>query len=176
MAVQIGKSMGLNPEALRALAQGGIVHDIGKLNIPGEILNKPGKLDENERKLIEEHPKSGWALCKALGFMPDELAIIRHHHERWDGTGYPDQLAGEAIPLLARIMAVSDVYDALTSKRSYREPWSHEQASEFLIAHKGSQFCPTIIEAWKNMLKEEAVAEAVNVKDSQFGQLEVVAI
>jgi len=174
--VQLGKSMGLTPEELRALAQGGIVHDIGKLNIPSEILNKPGKLDNAERKLIEEHPKNGWKLCKAIGFMPAELAVIRHHHEKWDGTGYPDKLAGEDIPLLARIMAVADVYDALTSKRSYRDPWSHTQASNFLIAQQGSQFCPTVIAAWEAMLKEEALIDAVRAKNTDAGQIEAVSI
>jgi HD-GYP domain-containing protein (c-di-GMP phosphodiesterase class II) len=173
LAAQLGVVMGLNPEQLRALAQGGIVHDIGKLQVPAEVLNKPLKLEDHEFELIQVHPVNGWRFCKAMGFMPEELAIIRHHHERWDGAGYPDKLAGEAIPLLARIMAVADVYDALTSKRSYRQPWSHEQASQYIVAHKGSQFCPRVVEAWETMLKQSAQAETFALRESQIRLPEV---
>ncbi|MCA9835907.1 MAG: HD-GYP domain-containing protein [Trueperaceae bacterium] len=173
LAVQLGQTMGLKPEQLRALAQGGIIHDIGKLNVPVDILNKPGRLDDNERKTIELHPLHGWQLAKFAGFMPEELAVIRHHHERWDGAGYPDGLAAEDIPLLARITSVIDVYDALTSERAYRQPWSHEKASTLIIEQAGSQFCPTVVEAWKELSQalaeeqaEQDVIEHINVFDT----------
>jgi len=142
MALRMGQAMGLAPGQLRALAQAGLVHDVGKLRLPDHILNKPGPLTPEERRIIEEHPVTGYEICSRLGFMPEELEVIRHHHERWDGTGYPDGLKGEEIPLLARILAVADVYDALTSRRAYREPWSHEQAREYVLAGAGTQFDP----------------------------------
>ncbi len=165
LAVQLGQTMGLKPEQLRALAQGGIIHDIGKLNVPVDILNKPGRLDDDERKTIELHPEQGWRIAKFAGFMPEELSVIRHHHERYDGAGYPDGLAGEEIPLLARITAVIDVYDALTSERAYRQPWSHEKASTLIIEQAGSQFCPLVVEAWKEL--SEALKAETEAQDTQ---------
>lgn len=147
-ALRIGQAMGLRPEQLRALAQGGIVHDIGKMDIPAHILNKPGRLTDAERAIVEQHPVRGYEVCKRVGFMPDELGIIRHHHEKWDGTGYPDGLRGEEIPLLARVLAIADVYDALTSERSYRQPWSHERAVAYIVEQAGVHFDPACVEAW----------------------------
>jgi HD-GYP domain-containing protein (c-di-GMP phosphodiesterase class II) len=158
-AVQLGEKMGLKADALRILAQAGAVHDLGKLHIPTEILNKPDKLTPEERLVIEEHPATGWELAKRLGFMSAELEIIRHHHERFDGTGYPDKLSGESIPLLARITAVADVYDALTSERAYRKPWSKERANRLLIENAGTQFDPACVQAWLELQKEEEAAE-----------------
>jgi HD-GYP domain-containing protein (c-di-GMP phosphodiesterase class II) len=161
MAVDIGQAMGLSPDQLRALAQGGIIHDLGKINIPSEVLNKPGKLEFDEREMVEKHPVQGYDLAKRLGFMPDELDIIRHHHEKWDGTGYPDKLAGEDIPLLARITAIADVYDALTSERAYRKPWSHEQARTHILGQAGSHFDPECVQAWDQINQEVEEAEDV---------------
>jgi len=162
-ALRIGEAMGLSREQLRALAQGGLVHDVGKIRVPDHILNKPGPLTPEERRIIEEHPITGYEMCSRLGFMPDELAVIRHHHERWDGTGYPDGLKGEEIPLLARILAVADVYDALTSRRAYREPWTHEQAREYVLAGAGTQFDPRCAAVWAQLTADgppEYVAKA----------------
>lgn len=121
-ALRLGRAMGLPPEQLRALAQGGIIHDVGKIEVPDQILNKPGRLTDEERSVVERHPVTGYEVCKRLGFLTEELGIIRHHHEKWDGTGYPDRLQGAQIPLLARILAISDVYDALTSTNSTASP------------------------------------------------------
>jgi len=151
MALKIGEAMGLKADQLRALAQGGLVHDVGKIRVPDHILNKPGPLTPEERRIIEEHPVTGYEMCSRLGFMPEELAVIRHHHERWDGGGYPDGLRGTEIPLLARIVAVADVYDALTSRRAYREPWTHEQAREYVLANAGSQFDPECAAVWAKL-------------------------
>lgn len=147
-ALRLAQGMGLPQEALRALAQGGIIHDVGKIEVPDEVLNKPGKLTAEERALVEQHPVTGFEMCKRLGFMKEELDIIRSHHERWDGTGYPDGLKGEAIPFLARILAVADVYDALTSERAYRRAWSHEEAQRYIVEHAGRQFDPACVAAW----------------------------
>jgi HD-GYP domain-containing protein (c-di-GMP phosphodiesterase class II) len=98
--------------------------------------------------IIERHPVDGYNLCKRLGFMPEELSIIRSHHEKWDGSGYPDRLKGEDIPFLARIIAVADVYDALTSSRSYRKAMSHEEAMAIIYKDRGTHFDPICVDAW----------------------------
>ena len=147
--------MGQPPEQLRALAQGGIIHDVGKLEVPDQILGKPGRLTPEERAVIEKHPVAGFEMCKRLGFLPDELAIIRHHHERWDGTGYPDRLRGEQIPLLARVLSIADVYDAVTSTRSYRAAWSHDRAMALILEESGRAFDPACVAAWVRMMAEE---------------------
>ena len=147
-ALSIAEELGLPPEMRRALVMGTIVHDVGKIRIPDEILNKPGRLTPEERAVIEQHPVIGYEMCRTLGFLQDELDVIRHHHEKWDGTGYPDGLRGGDIPLLARIAAVADVYDALTSSRSYRQAWSHEQTLEYLRKETGTHFDPVCVKAW----------------------------
>lgn len=154
-ALKLGEELGLSSAQLRSIAQGGLVHDVGKLHIPDYVLNKPGKLTDIERQLIEKHPVDGYNMCKRLGFMIEELAIIRSHHEKWNGSGYPDRLVGEDIPLLARVTAVADVYDALTSSRSYRKAMSHEQAMHIIIEESGIHFDPKCIEAWKKIVEEE---------------------
>ncbi|HLO12145.1 MAG TPA: HD-GYP domain-containing protein [Pseudoneobacillus sp.] len=150
-ALKLAEALHLKPETLRAIAQGTLLHDVGKIKIPETILNKPGKLTIEERLVIETHPVKGFEMCRNLGLMKEELSIIRSHHEKWDGSGYPDQLKGENIPFLARIVAVVDVYDALTSDRSYRKAWTHEEAMRFLQDHKGSHFDPKCVDAWENL-------------------------
>jgi HD-GYP domain-containing protein (c-di-GMP phosphodiesterase class II) len=147
--------LNLQPEELRVLVQGGVVHDIGKLEVPDEILNKPGPLSERERKAIEAHTVAGYEMCARLGFMGEELGVIRSHHERLDGLGYPDGLKGEQIPLPARIMAVSDVWDALTSARAYRPAWSREEALEYMMQNRGTQFEPRLVNLWAELMRDE---------------------
>ncbi|MCI3924673.1 HD domain-containing protein [Paenibacillus sp. TRM 82003] len=127
------------------------MHDVGKIEIPDAILNKPGRLSPEERAMIELHPVKGYDMCRGLGFMKEELEIIRWHHEKWGGGGYPDGLRGDAIPMLARIVAVADVYDALTSNRAYRKAMTHEQAMSLLNEQRGSHFDPACIEAWQRV-------------------------
>lgn len=165
-ALKLAAELHIQPEQLRALAQGTIVHDVGKINVPDAILNKPGSLTSEERSIIEQHPVKGYEMCKTLGFMMDELHIIRSHHERWDGTGYPDQLKGQAIPLLARIVAVADVYDALTSNRSYRRAWSHQEGIQLLIDGKNSHFDEQCVEAWIRVCDKEPAIYQNNWQDS----------
>lgn len=154
-ALRLGERLELNTEQLRAIALGGIVHDVGKLKVPDSILNKPGKLTTFERGIIERHPLAGYDVCKRLGFMKEELAIIRNHHEKWDGTGYPDGLKHEQIPLLARVTAVADVYDALTSSRSYRQAMSHEAALAIIASERGVHFDPLCVDAWLKLAEED---------------------
>ncbi len=147
-ALRLARALGYGPEALRAITQGGILHDIGKIDIPAGILNAPGKLSPQEWQLIQAHPLHGYERCRVMGFLPEELGIIRSHHERWDGCGYPDRLAGDSIPELARLLSIADVYDALTSQRSYRDPWSHERANAYLQEQAGLSFDPALVTVW----------------------------
>ncbi|WP_419871142.1 HD-GYP domain-containing protein [Candidatus Pristimantibacillus sp. PTI5] len=171
-ALKLGEELSLTSAELRAIAQGGLVHDVGKLRIPDTILNKPGKLTPEERKIIEVHPVSGYDLCKRLGFMPEELSVIRSHHEKWDGSGYPDQLAGEQIPLLARVTAVADVYDALTSSRSYRKAMTHKAAMEIILKESGVHFDPHCVEAWERLVREQPVFFEETVRNSPHLKLD----
>jgi putative nucleotidyltransferase with HDIG domain len=154
-ALKLAEALRLTPEHLRAIAQGTLLHDVGKILIPDSILNKPGRLTKDEREIIERHPLYGYDMCNDFGFMKEEMGIIRSHHEKWDGSGYPDQLAGENIPFLARVVAVADVYDALTSNRSYRKAWTHEEAMKFIEEQKGTHFDPRCVEAWKHLCEHD---------------------
>lgn len=154
-ALKLAEELKLGPDEMRALAQGAIVHDVGKIQIPDSILNKNGKLTDDERFIIQTHPLKGYNLCKGLGFMKEELEIIRHHHEKWDGTGYPDRLMGEEIPFLARIVSVADVYDAVTSNRSYRQAWTHQQAMNLLQDQNGTHFDPICVAAWERICERD---------------------
>ena len=154
-AIRLGEKIGLSPEELRALAQGSLLHDIGKISVPNEILNKPDKLTPDERRQMEKHPVYGYEMCKKLGFMESELALIRWHHERVNGRGYPDALPPDKIPLLAKILAVVDVYDALTSERAYRKALSYEQAIQHLDAFSSFALDKEYVELWKEMIGPE---------------------
>src|SRR5467141_432224 len=127
-SVALAEKMGL-PDPLRvALRRGGLVHDIGKLAVPEYILLKPGPLTLEERKIMEQHTIAGERICAPLRSFRNVLPIIRHHHEKWNGSGYPDGLKGEQIPLTARILQITDIYDALTTDRPYRKALSQEKA------------------------------------------------
>lgn len=152
-ALDLGSALKLPPEDLRVLAQGGLVHDVGKMEVPDKILNKPGPLTPEERKEIERHTVAGYELCARLGFMPPELAVIRSHHERIDGKGYPDGIGVEELPLSVRILSVIDVWDALTSARAYRPAWSDEDALQYLRDNRGSQLDPQLVDAWVTLVQ-----------------------
>jgi len=143
----LGRQMGLDQKGLETLRRGALLHDIGKIGIKEAILNKPGPLTQEERAEMERHVLIGEDACRPLRTLEGVLPIIRHHHERWDGTGYPDRLAGEAIPLLARIVAVADVLDALTSQRPYRDAWPESEAYAYIEEQAGTQFDPVVVEA-----------------------------
>ncbi len=129
---QLGAAMGLPEEELTALRRGGILHDIGKIGIPDAILLKPGKLTADEWMVMREHPLIGERICKPLKSLKLVLPIIRHHHEKSDGSGYPDGLKGEEIPVTARILQVVDIYDALTTKRPYKPAFPQEQVFQIM--------------------------------------------
>ena len=148
VAVRIGVKLGLEGDDLRALETGALLHDIGKLAIPEQILSKPGRLTEEEFEKIKSHPDMGARILQPVPFPFPVMPIVRHHHERWDGKGYPSGLQGEMIPIGARILAVADVYDALTSDRSYRRGWSVEKTMEHISASSGSHFDPAVVDAF----------------------------
>jgi putative two-component system response regulator len=131
-AVALAERIGLPEEQRTDLRRGGIVHDIGKITVPDFVLRKPGPLEAAERKLIEEHPIAGERICAPLKTFRDVLPIIRSHHEKQDGTGYPDHLKGEEIPLTARVLQTVDIYDALTTDRPYRQALSRKKALEIM--------------------------------------------
>ncbi len=128
MCAAMGVSLGLRPQDILALQRGGYLHDVGKVVIPDSILFKPGRLTSEEWCVMEGHTARGEKICSGMRSMSAVLPIIRHHHERWDGSGYPDKLKGEEIPLLARILQVADIYDALTTVRAYKPAMSPENA------------------------------------------------
>jgi putative nucleotidyltransferase with HDIG domain len=131
-----------------AFRLGCLLHDAGKMAIPTDVLGKEGPLDEGEWALMRRHPLIGARMCELAGAHADVIEIVRHHHERWDGTGYPYGLAGERIPLAARILAVCDALDAMTSERPYRErPLTRDEALARIDAQRGRQFDPEVVDA-----------------------------
>jgi putative two-component system response regulator len=127
-SVELGIRLGLSRNELLALHRGGYLHDIGKVGIPDSILNKQGELTEDEWRIMRSHVIRGEEICRPMKSLTTVLPIIRHHHEKWDGTGYPDRLKGNQIPLLARILQIVDVFDALSSERSYKKALSMDDA------------------------------------------------
>ena len=143
-AVSIAKAIGCSEEEIEMLTVSGNLHDIGKIGIPDKILLKPGRLTHREYEVIKKHPIIGSNIIGHFGIWADEQKIIKHHHERWDGNGYPDRLKGEKIPFPSRILAVADVYDALTSDRSYRERLQEAVAVTIIKENLGTQFDPKV--------------------------------
>jgi HD-GYP domain-containing protein (c-di-GMP phosphodiesterase class II) len=146
MALSIGEMMALEDTELQDLYYASLLHDIGKVIIPNTILNKKDQLTLDEFKRIKMHPLIGFEATKDLKNLSSISKYIRHHHERYDGFGYPDQLRGEAIPLISRIITVVDAYDAMTSKRAYRDSLSRDEAVQELIENKGTQFSPEVVD------------------------------
>ena len=151
-AVAAAKHLGLTGSELEAINTGALLHDIGKLGVPEYVLLKPGRLTDEEFAKIKQHPEIGAAILDPVEFPWPVLPVVRSHHEKWDGTGYPDGLAGEDIPRTARILAVADVYDALTSSRSYRNAWTHERACEVIRKDRGTHFDPAIADAFLEII------------------------
>jgi diguanylate cyclase (GGDEF)-like protein/putative nucleotidyltransferase with HDIG domain len=152
-ATAVAEKLGLTGDAYEAVSTGALLHDIGKLGVPEHVLMKPGRLTEEEFAKVKKHPTIGEAILDPVDFPWPVHPIVKHHHERWDGTGYPSGLKGAQTPIGARILAVADVYDALTSNRSYRNAWTHERAIEEIKGLRGSHFDPAIVDAFLDVIE-----------------------
>jgi len=148
VALEIGKEMGLARGELELLQLSGLFHDIGKIGIPEYILDKPGSLTEEEYAIVRNHPHTGAEMLKPIRAYHGAIPLVAQHHERFDGKGYPRGLAGEEIVLGARILAVADVFDALYSRRPYRQGWEIGKVISYLEEHAGSNFDPGVVEAF----------------------------
>jgi HD-GYP domain-containing protein (c-di-GMP phosphodiesterase class II) len=161
LAVEVGRRLRLDDDRLRNLEFGALLHDVGKVAIPKEIINKPGKLDAREWEIVKTHTLEGQRMLDQVGgFMSDVGRIVRSHHERWDGAGYPDGVAGAAIPIEARIIAVCDAWNAMTTTRSYRTAMPEEAAAHELCRCAGSQFDPRIVRELLHALGAPSAAAA----------------
>lgn len=154
-SVLIGEKLGLSIEQIKILRIGGLFHDIGKIGIPDSILLKPSKLTDEEYSQIKNHPSIGAHILGLAAIFQDIIPIVKHHHERYDGNGYPSKLKGEEIPYLARIAAVADTFDAMTSRRSYRGPIDIEHVKEEIKRCEGTQFDPQIAEVFIEILNND---------------------
>jgi diguanylate cyclase (GGDEF)-like protein/putative nucleotidyltransferase with HDIG domain len=147
LAAAVGRTIGLADDEIDRVRAAALLHDIGKVAIPDEILNKPGGLTDDEWKLMKDHTVIGERILRAIPGLGGVARIVRHEHERWDGGGYPDGIAGEEIPIGSRIILACDAFHAMTSDRPYRAAMPHEEAVGELIKHAGSQFDPDVIQA-----------------------------
>lgn len=161
LSVEIGRRMRLDVEAIKNLQIGALLHDIGKIGISENIINKPARLTSDEYELIKTHPVRGANIIEPASFLKEKVPLIKHHHERYDGKGYPDGLSGENIPLLARIVCVADSWDAMTSKRAYRSVVPKDQAVQELLKCAGTQFDPKIVAAFMEVMQDEKTFEVI---------------
>ena len=165
--VQIGRSLGLPPEQLAALRRAGSVHDIGKVAVPDAILLKPSRLTEAEMRVVMQHPIVGERICLPLKSFSLVLPIIRHHHEKLDGSGYPDGLRGDQVPLTARILQIADVYDALTTARPYKPAFSPPEALQTMQQEvRRGWWDPQIFDRFKLLVESETFTSAGVLPDS----------
>ncbi|MCK4511540.1 HD domain-containing protein, partial [bacterium] len=177
-SVNIARYLSLSDAEVQRVWLAGYLHDIGKIGIRETVLNKPGKLDEEEWDLIQQHPVVAGKILGPIPELSDIIDIIVHHHERYDGSGYPDGLDGSSIPLGARILSVADAYDALTSRRPYREALASEEAYRILEAAAGTQFDPVIARAFLDLKQgvkagppQDAIElESESVQDAKYGK------
>jgi HD-GYP domain-containing protein (c-di-GMP phosphodiesterase class II) len=164
LTLSVGRRLGVPGDELRDLELGALLHDIGKIRLPDSILNKPGPLTPAEWELVHEHPAAGEALLKPIASLTGALPIVRSHHERWDGSGYPDGLAGDAIPLGARIVAVCDAYCAMSERRPYQEEQDEAAIIAELRDNAGSQFDPHCVAALVETVKHALIMTATPLR------------
>jgi putative two-component system response regulator len=160
MTARLGREVGLPPDELEALAYGSLLHDVGKIGIPEAILTKTSKLTDDERTVMRRHPEIGERICRPLTSAQSFAPIVRHHHERWDGTGYPDGLAGDVIPMGARIVALADAFDAMTRDRPYRQAMPIEQALDEIGRATGRQFDPGLARLFAGIVGSDQASPA----------------
>lgn len=158
----IASELNWENERCNTLELSAILHDIGQIRLPDSIVLKPGGLNDEEWEMMRTHPEIGSHMIAEIPYLQPAVPIVRHHHERWDGNGYPDNLAGEKIPQEARILAIADTFDAMTSDRIYRKARSAEIAYEEILAQKGRQFDPTLVEAFDRCWNRGEVTEVLS--------------
>lgn len=167
LSVAIGREMNLRESRLEHLQWAGVLHDIGKIGIPGEILTKPGRLTDEEMAVMKEHPEIGFKILEHIDALQSALPAVRHHHEKFDGSGYPMGLKGRKIPLYARIVSVSDTYDSMTSTRPYRKALSHEFTLEEMRRVAGAQLDPEIVTIFNQIIEKDANLRCPTVKSAE---------
>jgi putative nucleotidyltransferase with HDIG domain len=152
IAVRIARAMRLSEKDVRNIRVAGLLHDIGKIGISGGIIRKPGALTADEKSVMNRHPVIGAEIMQPVELLTEPARLVRHHHEHYDGSGYPDGLKGDSIPLGARIVFVADAFDAITTDRPYRRGRSQEEAFDILKEHAGKQFDPNVVAAFASVL------------------------
>jgi putative nucleotidyltransferase with HDIG domain len=155
LTLKMAHALHIGEENLAHIRRGALLHDIGKLGIPDAILLKEGKLTDEEWVIMRKHPIYAHEMLSQIEYLRPALDIPYCHYEKWDGTGYPRGLKAEEIPLAARMFAIVDVWDAVTSDRPYRAAWSKEQALAYIIEHSGTQFDPEIVQVFLKVIKKE---------------------
>jgi putative nucleotidyltransferase with HDIG domain len=155
LTLKLARHLDLSESEMIHMRRGALLHDIGKMGVPDNILHKPDKLTDAEWEIMRQHPSYAYEMLTAIDYLKPALDIPFYHHEKWDGTGYPQGLRGEQISLVARIFAVVDVWDALTSKRPYRSPWTKEQALEYIKEQSGKHFDPQVVKAFLTLINNE---------------------
>lgn len=155
-SLTLGREMGLNTSELYNLELASLFHDIGKIGVPDQILLKPERLNEDEYAQMKSHPEKSAEILKGFKDFEEVAKIVRHHHERYDGRGYPSRLKGEDIPLYSRIILISDTFDAMTSSRPYRKGLSYETAFSELDEFSGTQFDPHLVKLFKKAMRKDA--------------------
>ena len=163
IACRIGREIGLGADQITVLRRGALLHDIGKIGVSDNILHKPGLLTNDEWRIMRQHPEIGARIVRDIPFLVETMPVIRYHHERWNGSGYPLGLEGEEIPITARIFAVADVFDALTSIRPYRKTSSQEEAFSYLRQNAGILFDPRIVDIFEKLLESEELEGVVRL-------------
>ena len=153
LTVKLAKEYGMDDDELIQIKRGSLLHDMGNLGIPNQILHKPGPLTDDEWAIMKKHPKLAFDMIYPIEYLRPALDIPYCHHEKWDGTGYPRGLKDEDIPLPARLFAVVDVWDTLTSERPYRPPWKEEDVLKFINEQSGQHFDPNVVELFLKFIK-----------------------
>jgi putative nucleotidyltransferase with HDIG domain len=168
-------AMGLSPEQVERIRIGALLHDIGKIGIPDRFLQKPGRLTNKEFAIVKEHPVIGRRILEGVQGLAPYIEAVELHHENWDGTGYPKGQSREETPVDARIIHVSDAYDAMTTNRSYRRGMTHQQAIRELFTHAGTQFDPRIVQVFARLPRAIVAGQPIPLEDrGQLVQLEAV--
>ena len=169
-ALTLAKKLELPESEITILAKGALLHDIGKIGVPDNVLLKPGKLNDEEWEIMRKHPEHGYELLKKIDFLEESAQIVLHHHEHFNGKGYPVGLVGEQIPLGARIFSVVDTLDALTSKRVYKKAYSFEESSEKIEESSGKQFDPQVVEAFLDIKIDDfiEIREKIETSGSDY--------